>query len=77
MHLLHLLLSVSSQLGRGGYGTVWLARLRRRAAAESSATPFVVLKKIAVADITAADSYQQEARRLAHLMHKFVVRKLL
>ena len=41
---------------------------------ERLGSSLVVLKKIKVEDITAADSYQQEARRLAHLRHKYVVR---
>ncbi|CBZ51816.1 putative protein kinase (incomplete catalytic triad) [Neospora caninum Liverpool] len=59
------------KLGSGGYGTVWV--VRRQGGAFRGESSLAVLKKIQVEDITEADSYQQEARRLANLTHKYIV----
>ncbi|PHJ17518.1 protein kinase (incomplete catalytic triad) [Cystoisospora suis] len=60
------------KLGSGGYGTVWVIKRRRRGET-SREDSLAVLKKIQVEDITEADSYQQEARRLANLAHRYIV----
>ncbi|KFG39107.1 protein kinase (incomplete catalytic triad) [Toxoplasma gondii p89] len=59
------------KLGSGGYGTVWV--VSRQGGALRRESSLAVLKKIQVEDITEADSYQQEARRLANLTHKYIV----
>ncbi|CEM37596.1 unnamed protein product [Vitrella brassicaformis CCMP3155] len=54
------------QLGGGGYGTVWLTER------ESDGHLFVI-KRIPVEDITEADTYTNEAKRLISLRHKYIV----